>query len=205
MESGDAHTEAPQRSRSAKLFSAPTDKFHDKTTAPNQLWQTDFTYLKVIGWGWLYLSTVLDDFSRYIAEAVHHDEDRGRHRYADHYTAGFRLRQRQGRAASAAALRHGSPCVSSDLAAWLSDKDMEYTRGARCNPQTQGKIERWHQTLKNASCSKTTSSRAISNGRSRPLSIPTTTAVTTRASDNGACFTGKRPPKLITLMVQSLC
>jgi putative transposase len=42
------------------------DRFAHRTSAPNQLWQTDFTYLRVIGWGWFYLSTVLDDFSRYI-------------------------------------------------------------------------------------------------------------------------------------------
>src|SRR6202166_4588161 len=50
----------------AFILMKAADRFANPTTAPNQLWQTDFTYLKVIGWGWVYLSTVLDGFSRYI-------------------------------------------------------------------------------------------------------------------------------------------
>ena len=50
----------------ASIVMKAADEFHDKTTAPPQLWQTDFTDLKGIGWGWFSLSTVRDDDSRYI-------------------------------------------------------------------------------------------------------------------------------------------
>ena len=44
---------------------------------------------------------------------------------------------------------NGSSDLSNDLADWLSDNGMSHVRGAPYHPQTQGKIERWHQTLKN--------------------------------------------------------
>ena len=51
--------------KEADLITAPeyvvikaADEFTDKTTAINQMWQTDFTYFKIIGWGRYYLSTI---------------------------------------------------------------------------------------------------------------------------------------------------
>ena len=44
---------------------------------------------------------------------------------------------------------NGSSYVAEDLARWLEGKGMQHVRGAPYRPQTQGKIERWHQTLKN--------------------------------------------------------
>jgi putative transposase len=127
------------------------DEFRDKTTAPNQLWQTDFTYLKVIGWGWFYLSTILDDFSRYIIAWKLCTTMR-----AEDVTDTLELALQASGCTNPTVIQRprllsdNGPCyVAADLAAWLSDQQMGHTRGAPNHPQTQGKIERWHQTLKN--------------------------------------------------------
>jgi putative transposase len=127
------------------------DEFKDKTTAPNQLWQTDFTYLKVIGWGWYYLSTVLDDFSRYIIAWKLCTTMK-----AEDVTATLDLALRASGLDQATVVHrprllsdNGSSYISADLAKWLDGQDMDHVRGAPYHPMTQGKIERWHQTLKN--------------------------------------------------------
>jgi putative transposase len=127
------------------------DEFKDKTTAPNQLWQTDFTYLKVIGWGWFYLSTVLDDFSRYIIAWKLCTTMK-----AEDVTDTLELALKSSGCDQATVIHkprlltdNGSSYIAGDLAEWLDDRDMEHIRGAPYHPQTQGKIERWHQTLKN--------------------------------------------------------
>ena len=127
------------------------DEFREKTTAPNQLWQTDFTYLKITGWGWYYLSTILDDYSRYIvswklcvtmkAQDVTDTLDLALAKSRlDQVNVGHRPRLLSD---------NGASYISGDLAEWLDDKKIEHIRGAPYHPQTQGKIERWHQTLKN--------------------------------------------------------
>jgi transposase InsO family protein len=59
---------------------------------------------------------------------------------------------------------------------------MSHVRGAPMHPQTQGKIERWHQTLKNRILLENYFLPGDLEARSRPSSSTTTTAATTRAS-----------------------
>ena len=127
------------------------DKFKHPTRRINELWQTDFTYFKVIGWGWFYLSTVLDDYSRYIlawklfttmnASDVQQTLDMAIARTGvDQIRVKHRPRL----------LSDNGPCyVSRELKAYLQDQKMKHTRGAPYHPQTQGKIERYHRTMKN--------------------------------------------------------
>ena len=113
-------------------------EFKDKTTAPNQLWQTDFTYFKVVGWGWFYLSTILDDYSRYVIawklcttmKAID---------VTDTLQKALRVSgcDRTGAAHKPRLLSdNGSSYIAGELADWLKGQGMEHVRGAPNQPQT---------------------------------------------------------------------
>lgn len=135
----------------AFILMKAADKFQNPTTAVNQLWQTDFTYLKVIGWGWFYLSTVLDDYSRYIVSwklctGMTSKDASDTIELAIKKTGFDKIKVRnRPRLLS----DNGPSYVSAELADWLSERGIEHTRGKPYHPQTQGKIERWHRSLKN--------------------------------------------------------
>ena len=132
------------------LLSA-SDKFQNPTKRINELWQTDFTYFKIIGWGWYYFATILDDYSRYILSwklfpTMSAGDVMGVLDMAldntgvDKVNVNHRPRL----------LSDNGPCyLSSELKDYLDDRGMDHTRGAPYHPQTQGKIERYHRTMKN--------------------------------------------------------
>jgi putative transposase len=127
------------------------DKFDQPTRRVNQMWQTDFTYLKVIQWGWYYLSTVMDDYSRFIlawklCSGMSADDVKATLDLAiaesgvEHVYVRHRPRL----------LSDNGPCyISSELKEYLSDNGMSHTRGRPYHPMTQGKIERYHRSMKN--------------------------------------------------------
>jgi len=127
------------------------DKFDQPTTRVNQLWQTDFTYLKVVQWGWYYLSTVMDDYSRYIlawrlctsmsAEEVKATLEKA---IAVSGVAHVYVRHRP------RLLSDNASCyIAGELQQYLADRGFTHTRGKPYHPMTQGKIERYHRSMKN--------------------------------------------------------
>lgn len=127
------------------------DKFEQPSRRVNELWQTDFTYFKIVGWGWYYLSTVLDDYSRFIvawrlcttmsASDVSDTLDDAL-AFTELNQVKVQHRPRL--------LSDNGPCyISGELADYLEEKGMSHTRGRPYHPQTQGKIERWHRSMKN--------------------------------------------------------
>lgn len=135
----------------AYIVISAADHFKHPTKEVHELWQTDFSYFKIVGWGWYYLSTVMDDYSRYIlawkltsgmgASDVIETLDLARAR-ASIKSVKVQHRPRL--------LSDNGPCyISKELKEYIKDQEMRHTRGARYHPQTQGKIERYHRSIKN--------------------------------------------------------
>ena len=127
------------------------DEYSQKTKRVHELWQTDFTYCKIMGWGWYYLSTVIDDYSRYIvawtltgtmsAEDVKNTLDLAIERTG---VRGVQVKHRL------RLLSDNGPCyLAGDLSEYLGKQGIKHTRGRPYHPMTRGKIERYHRTLKN--------------------------------------------------------
>ena len=135
----------------AYILMQASDKFQQPTHRVNEMWQTDFTYFKILGWGWYYLSTVLDDYSRFIVAwrlctsmtATDVSDTLGE---ALTFTQLDSVKVKH----KARLLSDNGPCyLSGELAEYLNDNNMTHTRGRPYHPQTQGKIERWHRSMKN--------------------------------------------------------
>ena len=132
----------------AYILLSASNEFKNKTQFVHELWQTDFTYFKILGWGWYYLSTILDDYSRYI---VHWElcktmktEDVQRSVEKALIMAGLMNRQRPKLLSD-----NGACYISAELKEYLSAKGIKPIHGKVNHPQTQGKIERYHRSMKN--------------------------------------------------------
>jgi len=135
----------------AYILISAKDRFDHPTKRVNELWQTDFSYFHVKGWGWYYLSTVMDDFSRFIlawlltgtmnATDVMETLDMAlRKTGVKNVKVNYKPRL----------LSDNGPCyLSKDLQTYFEVHDIRPIRSAPYHPQTQGKIERYHRTLKN--------------------------------------------------------
>ena len=135
----------------AYIVLSASDKFKSPTKRIDELWQTDFTYFLITGWGWYYLSTVLDDYSRFIlswyltttmtANDVKITLDRAIEKTGVHQvTVKHKPRLLSD---------NGPSYLSKELKDYLENQQIKHTRGAPFHPMTQGKIERYHRSMKN--------------------------------------------------------
>lgn len=127
------------------------DKFEHPTKRVNELWQTDFTYFKIVGWGWYYLSTILDDYSRYIIawklfSTMSSEDVKELLDLAIIKTGVDRIKVRN----RPRLLSDNGPCyISKELKEFMHEKELAHIRGRPYHPMTQGKIERYHRSMKN--------------------------------------------------------
>jgi len=132
----------------AHIVMSAANEFETKTKRINEMWQTDFTYFKIIGWGWYYLSTIIDDYSRFIITW----DLRSQMTSKDVMPSVDKALQFTGlKKENAPKLLsdNGSCYISMEIKGFLEEKGIKPINGKPMHPQTQGKIERYHRTMKN--------------------------------------------------------
>jgi transposase InsO family protein/predicted DNA-binding transcriptional regulator AlpA len=130
-------------------------EFHTKTCRPNEMWATDFTYVKVIGWGWYYLGGILDDFSRYLI-CYELKRDMTGPTASDLVTQAMEItglvdvpiEDRFTKLLS----DNGSGYISETFNTFLSEQGIGHLYARRNHPQTNGKFERMNRTAKERIC-----------------------------------------------------
>ncbi len=125
-------------------------EYHTKTTRPHQMWATDASYFRVVGWGYYYLVTVMDDYSRFILGW----------KLQKDMTANSLIEVIQ-EAVDATGMTevpvedrtkllsdNGSGYISRAFRDYLGLVGIRHIRAAPFHPQTNGKVERYQQSLK---------------------------------------------------------
>jgi putative transposase len=125
-------------------------EYHRKTKRPNELWASDCCYMRVIDWGWYYLETVMDDFSRFILSWDLKTDMSGGSledvvQQAVDFTgmANVPLEDR-----TVLLSDNGAGYISQQFNQYLHLVGIRHITASPFHPQTNGKIERYHRTLR---------------------------------------------------------
>ena len=136
--------------KSAEMQLKADKEYHRKTTSPHRMWATDASYFKVIGWGYYYLVTVMDDYSRFVlAHKLQRDMT------SDSFIevvqdAVDKTGMTEVPVADRTSLLsdNGSGYVSRAFGDYLHLVGIRHILATPYHPQTNGKLERYHQTIK---------------------------------------------------------
>ena len=135
--------------RESKTFPASSE-YRVKTRAPNEQWQTDATYLLVKNWGWYYMISVLDDYSRKIlAWRLRRSMDAGAFSEVVEQAIEFTGLDRMGGERRPRLVSDRGPAlISADFEDYLEQRGIGHILASPYHPQTNGKIERYHRSCK---------------------------------------------------------
>ena len=125
-------------------------EYHTKTTRPHQMWATDASYFRVVSWGWYYLVTVMDDYSRSIL-AWKLQKDMSSNSLIEVIQEAV-----DATGMTDVPVENRTRLLSDNGAGYVSRAFRDYLRlvgighilAAPYHPQTNGKLERYHQSIK---------------------------------------------------------